>query len=93
MDEVLRRIREGEAFGGTGRCTATNEAPVMVTLILVVCLSSAPTLCREERPPIDAVSPLACIVEGQQIAIGWLEEHPKWRLSGWRCQFGRHERA
>jgi hypothetical protein len=56
-------------------------------------LSSTPDVCREERPPIDAVSPMACIIQGQQVAAEWLEEHPKWQLSGWRCQLGRRERA
>ena len=65
----------------------------MMTLILVVCLSSTPNVCREERPPIDAVSPMACMVQGQQIAAEWLEEHPKWQLAAWRCQFGRREQA
>ena len=64
----------------------------MITLVLVVCLSATPDVCREERPPIDAASPMACMVQGQQIAAVWLEDHPKWRLSGWRCQFGRREK-
>jgi hypothetical protein len=27
------------------------------------------------------------------IAQEWLDEHPKWLLRGWRCRFGRGERA
>lgn len=64
----------------------------MVTLILVVCLSTTPDICREERPPIDVESPMSCMVQGQQIAAEWTEEHPKWRLSAWRCQFGPPEK-
>ena len=60
----------------------------MFTLVLVVCLSATPDVCREERPPIDAVSPMSCVVQGQQIAAEWLEDHPKWQLAAWRCQFG-----
>ncbi len=63
----------------------------MISLILVVCLSATPDICREERPPIEIASPMVCLIQGQQIAVQWLEEHPKWQLSGWRCQFG--ERA
>jgi hypothetical protein len=64
----------------------------MITLVLIVCLSTTPDVCREERPPIDVASPMACMVQGQQIAAEWVEEHPKWRLNGWRCQFGPREK-
>jgi hypothetical protein len=64
----------------------------MTALILIVCLSTTPDVCREERPPVDAENPMACMVQGQQIAAQWLEEHPKWRLSAWRCQFGPREK-
>lgn len=63
----------------------------MITLVLVVCLSSAPNVCREERPPVDVASPMSCMVQGQQIAAEWLSEHPKWHLSGWKCQIGPRE--
>jgi hypothetical protein len=64
----------------------------MITLVLIVCLSTTPDVCREERPPIDAGSPLACMVRGQQIAAEWVEEHPKWHVTGWRCQVGPREK-
>lgn len=67
--------------------------PDMITLVLVVCLSATPDVCREERPPIDAVSAMYCMVQGQQIAAEWLEEHPKWRLIAWRCQLGPSDKA
>jgi len=65
----------------------------MISLILVVCLASSPDVCREETPPIDVDSPMACLVEGQQIAAEWLEDHPKWSLRGSRCRFGQREKA
>ncbi len=65
----------------------------MISLILVVCLASSPDVCREETPPIDVDSPMVCMVEGQQIAAEWLEEHPKWSLHAWRCRFGQPEKA
>ena len=63
----------------------------MVSLILVVCLSAAPDVCREERPPLEAVSETSCMVQGQLLAAQWLDEHPKWALKGWRCRFGGTE--
>ncbi len=64
----------------------------MVTLILVVCLSGTPGVCHEEQPPIDVTSAMSCLVQGQQLAAEWLEEHPKWRLEGWRCRLGPREK-
>ena len=64
----------------------------MVTLVLVVCLSLSPTSCHEETPPVDVASPMACLVQGQQIAAEWVEEHPKWRINGWRCKIGPREK-
>lgn len=60
----------------------------MLTLVLVVCLSATPSICREEQPPMDAVSPMSCAVQGQLIAVEWLEDHPKWQLAAWRCEVG-----
>ena len=62
----------------------------MVTLIIVVCLSGMPSICHEEHHPVDALSTIACMVQGQQIAAEWTEQHPK--VTGWRCQFGPREK-
>ncbi len=45
----------------------------MISLILVVCLSATPDICREERPPIEIASPMVCLIQGQQIAVQWLD--------------------
>jgi hypothetical protein len=58
----------------------------VIVLVLVVCLIGQPGACREERPPAPAMSPMACMVLGQQIAATWLEDHPKLRLDRWRCE-------
>ncbi len=60
----------------------------MLTLVLVVCLSAAPNICREEEPPVTVVSPMSCVMQGQLLALEWLEDHPKWRLASWRCEAG-----
>ena len=64
----------------------------MITLVLIVCLSSTPNVCHEERPLVDVATPMACMVQGQQIAAEWVEDHPKWQLTGWRCLIGRPEK-
>lgn len=68
----------------------------VIALVLVVCLAADPSVCREERTiPEDAtVTELSCHGRiGQSEAIKWLNEHPKWLLSGWRCEpVGREKR-
>jgi hypothetical protein len=44
----------------------------MVSLILVVCLTATPDVCREERPPMDVLSGASCMIQGQQLASQWL---------------------
>jgi hypothetical protein len=29
---------------------------------------------------------MSCVMQGQQYALEWLADHPKWALSGWRCE-------
>jgi hypothetical protein len=57
----------------------------MTALVLVFCLQTAPGSCTEQRP-IEDLSPQACLMRGEQYASEWLADHPKWRLSGWRCE-------
>lgn len=57
----------------------------MTVLVLVFCLQSAPGSCTEQRPFADL--PLsACLKRGEQYALEWLSDHPKWTLSRWRCE-------
>jgi hypothetical protein len=64
----------------------------MLSLILTVCLAAAPDTCQEERPPVEPASAVTCMMQGQEIAAEWLNEHPKWVLSAWRCEDARGER-
>jgi hypothetical protein len=57
----------------------------MTALVLVFCLQSSPNSCVEQRP-LEDMAPLACIVRAQAYAANWLSDHPKWRLSRWRCE-------
>lgn len=64
----------------------------MITLVLIVCLASSPTVCHEERPPVELDSAMGCLLLGQRIAADWVAEHPKWTLKGWRCQLGPRDK-
>jgi hypothetical protein len=58
---------------------------LMTALVLVFCLQGAPGSCIEQRP-LESLSLPACLMLGQEYAQEWLAEHPKWALSGWRCE-------
>jgi hypothetical protein len=58
----------------------------MVHLVLTLCLMAAQQQCRDDRPLLEDMSVMACMMRGQQIAEEWLEDHPKWVLSRWRCE-------
>jgi hypothetical protein len=58
----------------------------MVQLVLIFCLAASPTSCREERPVVEQLSLMTCMVQGQQIAQELLADRPKWLLSRWRCE-------
>jgi hypothetical protein len=58
----------------------------MVELVLIVCLAGTPDSCSATRPDFqEAMSVTACMLQGQIVAIDWLEHHPDYELKGWRC--------
>lgn len=57
----------------------------MTVLVLVLCFQSAPGSCTEQRPFAN-LSLHSCLMRGEQYALEWLAEHPKWMLSRWRCE-------
>jgi hypothetical protein len=63
---------------------------MIAQLVIIVCLATAPGVCREESPPMDDGA--SCMIQGQQVASHWLEDHPSLVLKGWRCRYGRPER-
>lgn len=67
----------------------------MIELVLVYCLTADSHTCVERRPVLDDISgPMACMTAAQPLAAQYLAEHPKYRLSTWRCELhNRKERA
>jgi hypothetical protein len=70
---------------------AAEAPPDDVILSIGVCDTVAKQ-CRLERLP--GVIPAAeCALHAQQIAIGWLDEHPRYRFAGtWTCKPPSKER-
>lgn len=61
----------------------------MVQIVFLFCLIASPTQCEEHRLPGIALNTMnECMTNGQTMAITWLDDHPKWALSRWRCVTG-----
>jgi hypothetical protein len=65
----------------------------MTELILVFCLATSALSCAPGSPievPIPGVEISACLgsLGAQETAAEWLREHPKYRLTGWKCRIG-----
>ena len=63
------------------------QSNAMIELVMIYCLQTEPTRCVEKRDPsADYPDPLACMVSAQLSAQAYLDEHPKWQLSRWKCE-------
>lgn len=59
----------------------------MFEIILVVCLTDQPKICKDVAVQyVEAVPPDRCMLSAQLEAAKWLEQHPKWGLKSWTCQ-------
>ena len=56
----------------------------MVQLFLIFCLSHGLS-CEVQQRGVYGL-PMACLRDGQQVAVEWLREHPAYRLQGVRCR-------
>ncbi|MCW0235236.1 MAG: hypothetical protein OJJ21_16670 [Ferrovibrio sp.] len=52
-----------------------------MTLLLLICLATAPNQCRTEQIPTTAQLPAQCFAAAQE----WAVQHPRYRLAKWRC--------
>lgn len=59
----------------------------MLTLVLTVCLSTHPQVCREERAPTEATLPAECT----QAMTEWAGQHPWLIVQRWACRRVRTE--
>lgn len=57
----------------------------MIELVFVVCLQSEPQICEERAMMFVDVTPMACMMGAQPQLAKWANEHPKWKVSGWKC--------
>jgi hypothetical protein len=56
----------------------------MIVLTLIFCTLAQPVHCQKVSPQ-EYQSGIACLLEAQQKAAEWGNEHPGWRLAAFRC--------
>ena len=57
----------------------------IIRLVITMCLATDPDVCHEQPIPIPDLTDLACTMKGEEMAMEYLEDHPKWRLRRWTC--------
>lgn len=66
----------------------------VVTLVLTICLLSAPEKCREERFQLgDQVTLTQCMSRSVMYVAQWSEQHPAFRVTKWRCELPKVEQG
>jgi hypothetical protein len=59
----------------------------LVTLVMTVCLVTAPERCREESMQLEAHGSLAqCMFQSPVHIASWSQQHPALRVKKWRCR-------
>jgi hypothetical protein len=72
---------------------------MLTTLSIVFCMTGHPhaqQFCQTVWPNSEDIYQAgfaACAVRGQQLAVAWIEEHPKWELDRVRCTPGKAPRS
>lgn len=61
----------------------------MLAIILSVCMTSDPNVCRDYRLSVESDLDLAaCTANAPPFVAQWTEEHPGWRIKRWHCTSG-----
>lgn len=58
----------------------------MIELLFVACLSTAPDQCQQRSLLYTDLTPMACLMGAQPELARWVETHPSYRVTGWRCR-------
>ncbi|WP_226628734.1 hypothetical protein [Alloyangia pacifica] len=58
----------------------------MIELLFVACLSSAPDQCQQRSLLYTDVTHMACMMGAQPELARWVEEHPNYTVSNWKCR-------
>lgn len=66
----------------------------MIQLVIVYCLIAHSETCVEARPAFEQpLTPMSCMMNAQFVAQQYVDQHPQWRLAGWRCEMNVPRRS
>ncbi len=54
-------------------------------LYFTACLSQALDTCESKRMPLDVGNAKACLGVAQPQLARWIDTHPDYRITAWRC--------
>lgn len=58
----------------------------MIELLFVACLARSPDDCQERSLLYTDLSPTSCMMAAQPELAKWVEAHPNFRITRWRCK-------
>ena len=58
----------------------------MIELLFVACLSTSPSDCQERSLIFTDITPNQCMMGAQPELAKWVNAHPNYQISKWRCQ-------
>ena len=61
----------------------------MVQLVMTFCLMVNGGSCVEQRPMLEGLSPMGCMVSAQPLAAEFVRGHPKFALTSFRCEINK----
>jgi hypothetical protein len=60
----------------------------MIELILTVCAVTHPARCEEHHLQfVSSGSLQQCVMAAPPYIAKWIEDHPKWTATRWRCDY------
>jgi hypothetical protein len=64
---------------------------MLYALVISVCLIADPDDCRVYEQPVIELSanPSSAFVQEQALVAQWIDQHPNFKLVGWRLRPGR----
>ena len=59
---------------------------MITSLVLFVCLSADPSVCKEVKINTGEITSYQCMLYAQQAAAEWQVRHPKYKINGIKCR-------
>ena len=58
----------------------------MFAIVISACLVADPGVCKDYRIPLDEqISSARCMLDAQPHFAKWMESHPGWQITRWKC--------